>query len=82
MALWVSIHGFQSTCHLVLCVDDSFLKHKCGGHMLVTILDATTQLYPMVFAMVESKNNNLWIYFMLKLRKAIGEVENLVFVSN
>ena len=38
----------------VLCVDGSYLKHKCKGHMLV----ANDQLYPVYFSMVDSKNNN------------------------
>ena len=49
--------------------------------MLVAIaLDANDQLYPVAFAMVDSKNNNAWMYFMLKLKEAIEEVENLVFI--
>ena len=79
----VSIHGFKSACRLVLFVDGSFLKHKCGEHILIAIaLDANNQLYPFTFAMVDYENNNSLMYFMLKLRKAIGEVENLVFISN
>ena len=51
--------------------------------MLIAIaLDANNQLYPVTFAVVDSENNNSLMYFMLKLREAIGEVENLVFVSN
>ena len=51
--------------------------------MLVVIaLDANNQLYPMVFAVVDYKNSNAWMYFKLKLKEAIGEVENLVFVFN
>ena len=30
MALGVSIREFKSACRPVLCVDGSFLKHKCG----------------------------------------------------
>ena len=51
--------------------------------MLVVItLDANNHLYPVAFAIVDSENNNSWMYFMLKLREAIREVENLVFTSN
>ena len=64
MALRVSILGFQSTCPPVLYVDGSFLKHKCGGHMLVAItLDANNHLYLAAFAVVDFKNN-LWMYFI------------------
>ena len=68
-------------CRPVLCADGSFLKHKCGGHMLVAIVsDANNHLYPVAFAVVDSENNNVWMCFMLKLKEAIGKVENLVFV--
>ena len=49
--------------------------------MLVAIaLDANNHAYLVAFAIVNSKNNNSWMYFMLKLREIIGEVKNLVFV--
>ena len=83
MVLGVSICGFQSTRRLVLCVDGSFLNHKCRGHMLVAIaLDANNQLYAVAFTVVDSKNDNSWMYFMLKLREIIREVKNFVFVSD
>ena len=83
MALDVSICGFKSTCRPVLCVDGSFLKHKCGGHMLVVIaLNVNNHLYLVAFAVVDYENNIAWIYFMLKLRDTIREVENLMFVSD
>ena len=49
---------------------------------LLLHLDANNQLYPIAFTVVDSKNNNSWMYFMLKLRDTIREVENLVFVSD
>ena len=56
MDLKVSIRVFQLACHPVLCVDGSFLKHKCGGHMLVAIiLDANNQVYPVTFTVVDSE---------------------------
>ena len=83
MTLGVSFCGFKSTCRLVICVDGGFLRHMCARHMLVAIaLDANNHLYHVAFAMVDSENNNTWMYFMLKLREAIKEVENLMFVSD
>ena len=55
MALSVSICRFKLTCHLVLYVDGSFLKYKCGRHMLVAItLDANNHLYLVAFTVMES----------------------------
>lgn len=49
--------------------------------MLVAIaFDANNHLQPMSFAVVNGENNNAQMYLMLKLREAIGEVTNLVFV--
>ena len=51
--------------------------------MLVAIeLNANNHLYLVTFAAVDFENNNLWMYFMLKLREAIREVKNLVFISD
>ena len=59
MAFGVSIHGFKATCHLVLYVDHSFLKHTYGGHMLVAIaLDTNNHLYHVAFVVVDGENNN------------------------
>ena len=48
--------------------------------LIVIAVDVNNQLYHVAFVLVDSKNNNLWMYFMLKLREAIEEAENLVFV--
>ena len=83
LSIGVSISGFLSSCRPVICVDASFLKHKIGGQLLVAIaLDANEQLYPVAFGVVDSENNNSWMYFMQKLRGAIGSVPELVFVSD
>ncbi|XP_047340744.1 uncharacterized protein LOC124944521 [Impatiens glandulifera] len=83
MSLGVSIRGFKSCCRPVLCIDSSFLKHTVEGKLLVAIaLDANEQLYPVAFGVVDSENNNSWLYFMQKLREAIGSVPDLVFVSD
>ncbi|XP_060963707.1 uncharacterized protein LOC133033120 [Cannabis sativa] len=51
--------------------------------MLVAVAyDANNQLFPIAFAIVDSENHDSWKYFLQKLKEAIGEVENLVFVSD
>ena len=44
--------------------------------------DANAQLYPVAISVVDSENNDSWMYFMVRLKEAIGVVENLVFVSD
>ncbi|XP_062093743.1 uncharacterized protein LOC133799760 [Humulus lupulus] len=67
----------------MICVDGTFLKTRYGGHMLcVVALDANSHIYPIAFVLVNSENHNSWNYFMMKLKEAIGVVDNLAFVSN
>ncbi|XP_062112671.1 uncharacterized protein LOC133823840 [Humulus lupulus] len=81
-SLGVSRRGFR-TCRPVLCVDDTFLKTKYGGQMLCAVaLDANNHLYPVAFGIVDSENHDSWKYVMSKLKEAIGEVEDLAFVSD
>lgn len=81
-SLGASKHGFTS-CRPVICLDATFFKTKFGGHMLCAAgFDANRHLYPIAFAIVDSDNQDSWTYFMRKLKEAIGDVENLAFVSN
>ncbi|XP_062113715.1 uncharacterized protein LOC133824757 [Humulus lupulus] len=45
-------------------------------------LDANNHLYPVAFGIVDSENHDSWKYFMSKLKEAIGEVEDMAFVSD
>ncbi|XP_062106158.1 uncharacterized protein LOC133817606 [Humulus lupulus] len=81
LSLGACRRGFSS-CRPVLCLDGISLKTKYGGHMLCAVaLDANNNLYPIAFAIIDNENHDSWTYFMRKLKEAIGEVENLVFVS-
>ncbi|XP_062105306.1 uncharacterized protein LOC133816962 [Humulus lupulus] len=63
--------------------DGTFLTTRCGGTLLCAMgQDANKQIYPIEFSVVDSENNDSWLYFLLRLKEAIGEVENLVFVSD
>ena len=65
----------------MLCVDGSHLK--CGGAYANDYYFGCQQsIISMAFAVVDYENNNSWMHFMVKLKKAIGEFENLVFVSD
>ncbi|XP_060960604.1 uncharacterized protein LOC115710825 [Cannabis sativa] len=74
--------GFKF-CRPVISIDGTFLKTRFGGTMLVAVAyDANNQLFLIAFAIVDSENHDSWKYFLQKLKEAIGEVENLVFVSD
>ncbi|XP_062080523.1 uncharacterized protein LOC133785288 [Humulus lupulus] len=81
-SLEISRRGFR-THRPVLCVDDTFLKTKYGEQILYAVpLDANNHLYPVAFGIMDSENHDSWKYFMSNLKEAIGEVEDLVFVSD
>ncbi|XP_062100085.1 uncharacterized protein LOC133805956 [Humulus lupulus] len=83
MALGVSIMGFKTYIRPVICVDGTFLTTQCGGTLLCAMgQGANKQIYSIAFSVVDSENNDSWLYFLLRLKEAIGEVENLVFVSD
>ncbi|XP_062099976.1 uncharacterized protein LOC133805842 [Humulus lupulus] len=54
----------------------------CFFSLGVIALDANNHLYPVAFGIVDNENHDSWKYFMSKLKEAIGEVEDLAFVSD
>lgn len=48
--------------------------------LCVIAQNGSKQLYLVAFNMLDSENNNSWMYFLLKQRECIGVVENLVFI--
>ncbi|XP_062100028.1 uncharacterized protein LOC133805900 [Humulus lupulus] len=51
-------------------------------NILGLVLDANNHLYKVAFGIVDNANHDSWKYFMSKLKKAIGEVEDLTLVSD
>ncbi|PON65535.1 hypothetical protein PanWU01x14_115470, partial [Parasponia andersonii] len=74
MSLGASIRGFRTACRPMLYVDGSFLETNCGGTMLAIAQDTNRQLYPVAFGVVDLENNDSWMYFIVKLKEAIGDV--------
>ncbi|KAL6131102.1 hypothetical protein ACLB2K_069480 [Fragaria x ananassa] len=64
--------------------DGTFFKGKYfGTTMLVAACqDGENQIYPLAFGVVDSENDASWSWFLTKLKGAIGDVENLVFISD
>ncbi|XP_062080373.1 uncharacterized protein LOC133785134 [Humulus lupulus] len=80
--LGVCRRGFRS-CRPVIYMDGTFLKKKYGGHMLCVVsFDTNSHLYPIMFGLVNSENHNSCKYFMTKLKEAIGDIDDLSFVSD
>ncbi|XP_062105134.1 uncharacterized protein LOC133816842 [Humulus lupulus] len=81
MALDASIKGFKTSIRRIICVDGTFLTTSYEGTLLCPMgQDANKQIYTIAFSVVELENNESWLYFIVSLEEAIGEVDNLVFV--
>ena len=83
VAMGQSIRGFLSSMRPVIAVDGTFFKGKYRGSMFVAAAkDGNNQIYPLAFGIMDSENDQSWCWFMTKLRSCIGEVTDLVFISD
>ena len=58
----------------VTVVDSIHLKGLYRGSMFVTTcLDGNNQLYLLAIGVMDSKKNNAWKWFMMKLHGVIGD---------
>ena len=66
-----------------VAVDETFLKCKYQGTLFIaTSLDGNNQVYPLVFGIGDSENDQSWHWFFTKLHGLIGEISDLVFISD
>ncbi|KAI9195630.1 hypothetical protein LWI28_016769 [Acer negundo] len=83
MSLWSSIRGFRRCIRPVIAVDGTHLKGRFGGTMFVaTTQDGNEQVYPIAFGYGDLENNLSWEWFLECLRGALGNIDDLVFISD
>ncbi|XP_024042029.1 uncharacterized protein LOC112099151 [Citrus clementina] len=83
MAIGSSLRGFTSCIRHVIAVDGTFMKGKYKGTLFIaTSLDGNNQLYHVAFGVGGSENDASWEWFFMKLKESIGDVPNLVFISD
>ncbi|KAI9174316.1 hypothetical protein LWI28_015471 [Acer negundo] len=83
MSLRSSIRGFQRCIRPVIAVHGTHLKGRIGGTMFVaTAQDGNEQVYPITFGYGDSENNLLREWFLECLRGALGNIDDLVFISD
>ncbi|KAJ4717563.1 MuDR family transposase [Melia azedarach] len=83
MALGSSIRGFRSSIRPVIAVDRTFLKGKYRGIMFVAVCkDGNNQTYPLAFGIGNSEDDVSWNWIFTKLRDCVGDVEDLVFITD
>ncbi|XP_013624136.1 PREDICTED: uncharacterized protein LOC106330143 [Brassica oleracea var. oleracea] len=77
------VRGFYNAMRRVIVVDETFLKNKYKGTLLVvTAVDGNSNLYPIAFGVVDSENGDSWGWFFGQLKVVIADCQDLAFVSD
>ncbi|KAH9647176.1 SWIM-type domain-containing protein [Citrus sinensis] len=83
VAIGSSIKGFMQCMRPMIAMDGTHLKGLYRGTMFVaTCPDGNNQLYLLAIGVMDSENNDAWEWFMTKLHRVIGDMPELVFISD
>jgi len=83
VALRPCVDGFLAGCRPFIGVDASYLHGKYKGQLAsATGVDGHNWLYHIAYAFFESETEDNWKWFLQQLRKAIGDVPNLVICTD
>ena len=50
--------------------------------MIATCIDGNNNIYPIAFGIVDGENDASWLWFMTHLKASIGDIPNLVIISD
>jgi hypothetical protein len=79
-ALKPCVDGFLRGCRPYLAVDSTFLNGKFRGQLCVACaVDAHNWMYPVAVGVIDSETNKNWVWFMERLKEAIGSPPGLTF---
>ncbi|CAA0815283.1 Unknown protein, partial [Striga hermonthica] len=82
MSLSASVKGWKC-CRPIVVVDGTFLASSYGGILLTACCqDANFHILPLAFCVVDSENNQSYLWFFNKLQTLIGERDGLCIVSD
>ncbi|WVZ90494.1 LOW QUALITY PROTEIN: hypothetical protein U9M48_036792 [Paspalum notatum var. saurae] len=82
-ALKPCIEGFLSGCRPYLAIDSTFLTGRFKGQLAsASAVDGHNWLYPVAFGVFDSETNDNWIWFMERLREAIGSPRGLAICTD
>ncbi|XP_038891658.1 uncharacterized protein LOC120081052 [Benincasa hispida] len=83
MAFGLCIKGFLNCIHPVIVVDEIYLHEKYKGMLLIaTYIDDNNNIFPIAFNIVDGENDASWTWFMIHLKALVGDISNLVIISN
>ncbi|XP_010445564.1 PREDICTED: uncharacterized protein LOC104728250 [Camelina sativa] len=82
LSLHASIQGYTYM-RKVIVIDVTHLRGQYGGCLLAaSAQDANFQVFPLAFAIVNSKNDDAWTWFLRKMTEVVPDEADLVFVSD
>ncbi|KAK3220797.1 hypothetical protein Dsin_014767 [Dipteronia sinensis] len=77
------IDSFLSSIRPVIAIDVTFLKGPHRWVLFVAVcMDGNDQIFPLAFGVGDLETNEAWEWFLTRLHKAVGEVDDLVIVSD
>ncbi|XP_060960984.1 uncharacterized protein LOC133031491 [Cannabis sativa] len=81
-AIGASIKGWQH-CNPIIVTDGTFLKNQHGAALLIaSAQNANRHIFPLAFAIVDSKNDTSWNWFFSKLKESYSEREGQCIISD
>lgn len=83
MAFGPCIRGFLNCIRPVVVVDGTHLHEKYKGMLLIaTCIDGNNNIYPIALGIVDGENDASWLWFMTYLKASIGDISNLMIISD
>ncbi|KAK2665776.1 hypothetical protein Ddye_004350 [Dipteronia dyeriana] len=77
------IDGFLSSIRPVIAIDVTFLKDPHTWVLFVAMcMDGNDQIFPLAFGVGDSETNEAWEWFLTRLHRVVGEIDDLVIVSD
>ncbi|XP_057785422.1 uncharacterized protein LOC131002948 [Salvia miltiorrhiza] len=74
---------FLSSGRPVVVIDATYLKRKYKGVMFVAVTkDGNEQVFPLAVGLGDKENDSSWLWFLTRLKRAFGVLENMLFVSD
>ncbi|KAK2652866.1 hypothetical protein Ddye_012722 [Dipteronia dyeriana] len=83
MSLGASIAGLNEVIRTVIAIDDTLLKAKTRGVLLVMVCkDGNEMTYPLAFGFEISECNESWTWFLSQLRNVIVDPKRVMIISD